>query len=73
MPPTTGRILKRQEVTVTGQRRLGVSGSPRTDSASGAEPQGRIVEQDDDGAIVEITCSCGKIFHLHCTYAPQPA
>lgn len=73
MPPSTGRILKRQEVTVAGQRRLGVSGPTPRAPSSGAQPQGRIVEQNDNGAIVEVTCGCGRVFHLHCTYAVEIA
>jgi len=71
MPSDTGRILKRDEVTVAGSRRLDGAGQRRV-AAPSAQPQGRIVEQNDSGAIVEVTCSCGNVFHLHCTYATPP-
>ncbi|MBT3198290.1 MAG: hypothetical protein HN350_00070 [Phycisphaerales bacterium] len=67
----TGKILKRDEVTVAGHKRLGVSGPTRSPDASEAQPQGRIVEQTENGAVVEITCGCGRVFHLNCVYAGQ--
>jgi len=63
---SAGRIVKRKEVKVAGQRRLDL---PAPHASPSVEPQGRIVEQDDDGAIVEVTCSCGKVLHLQCKYA----
>lgn len=71
MPSSTGRILKRDEVTVSGRRHLD-SPRPRTHASPSAQPQGRIVEQDNNGAIVEVTCGCGEVFHLHCTYEAPP-
>ena len=70
--PSTGRILKRDAVTLAGQRCLNASGPGRNQSASPpihGQGHGRIIEQNDSGAIVEVTCECGKVFHLHCTYA----
>jgi len=74
MSDNTGRILKRNKVSLTGQRRLSPSvRTPPPGAAPLGNPQGRIVEQDDFGAIVEVTCGCGQVFHLHCTYAGQAA
>jgi len=72
MPENTGKILKRDAVTITGQRELGRS-APRSSGSPHrpARAQGRIVEQNENGAIVEITCGCGEILHLHCTYGNQ--
>lgn len=51
---------------MAGQRLLDL---PATHASPSVQPQGRIVEQDDDGAIVEVTCNCGKVLHLYCKYA----
>ena len=71
MPLTSSNVLKCNDVALGGSRHLGATGAPRAASPSTPEiePRGRIVEQNDSGAIVEVTCSCGKVFHLHCTYA----
>jgi hypothetical protein len=71
MPTNAGRILKRSNVALNGPRRLNASRSP-AGSSPPAAVQGRIVEQNADGAVVEVTCGCGSVFHLHCTYAPPP-
>ena len=34
-----------------------------------AQPQARIIEQNDAQAIVEITCACGNTFYLNCLCA----
>jgi hypothetical protein len=67
MPNNTGKILKRDNVVVAGQRQLGVAPS-RPATSPKARPQGRITGQDEHGAIVEITCGCGEVIHLHCAY-----
>lgn len=64
--PFTGRIVRRNEAKTVGQRLLDL---PAMHASSAIQSQGRIVEQDDDGAIVEVTCGCGKVLHLHCRYA----
>ncbi|MCP4376522.1 MAG: hypothetical protein GY794_10170 [bacterium] len=71
MSALDGRILKRSKVAMSGPRRLNVSGSAAGGSSS-VPVQGRIIEQNADGAVVEVTCGCGNVFQLHCAYAPVP-
>jgi len=75
MPNNTGGILKKQNVTLAGQRRLGAVGSalstPSAPAQSIGPSQGRITQQDESGATVEITCRCGEVIHLRCTYQQQ--
>ena len=45
--------------------------SPRmAPAAQEPQPQARIIEQDGAQAIVEISCTCGKIILLNCLCAP---
>ncbi len=73
MANKVSRVLKKDEVTVEGQRHLDVAGG-RTNMhqgrvAAAGEPQARIVENSSEFAVIEVTCSCGKKTHLKCQYA----
>jgi hypothetical protein len=59
-------IVKKNQVNLAGRRRLGAAG-PATRSAGG--PAARVLRQDDAGALIEVTCACGRKTHLQCDYA----
>jgi len=73
MADKVSRVLKKDEVTVEGQRHLDVAGSGtnmqqgRVAAASAAHA--RVVENSSEFAVIEVTCSCGKKTHLKCLYA----
>jgi len=73
MADKVSRVLKKDEVTVEGQRHLDVAGS-RTNMQQGrvaaaSAAQARVVENSSEFAVIEVTCSCGKKTHLKCLYA----
>ena len=45
-------------------------GSPSASPAEANGPAARIVSQDDQGAMVEVTCACGRKTVLRCRF-PQ--
>ncbi len=61
------RVLKRDKIHMAGTRCLEL---PEHLNADGPQPTGRIVQQNDQGAVIEVTCTCGNTFRLNCTYAP---
>ena len=65
MTSTPSGIIKKDHVKMTeAPRNLG-------DMAPSA-PAIRIVEQDETGALVEVTCECGRTTYVQCEYAPSP-
>jgi hypothetical protein len=72
MERATGRILKSDDVRFEGRLLLDVCGTkPRVAKQAGAarEPTVRVVENNAEFAVVEITCSCGTKTRLRCDYA----
>lgn len=72
MEKMAGRILKAEEVKLQGQYYLDAGGAPQNSASvsktvSGT-PQVRIVENNADYAIVEITCQCGDKTQVRCDY-----
>lgn len=76
MEETAGRILKGDNVKFEGQLHLdacqvpagvkqGLSGNK---NVSSAVPQARIVEEQDEFAVIEIICSCGTKTSVRCEY-----
>ena len=68
-------VLKREKVRMAGACRLGAHGvpagaAPDAPGVPAGRTQGRIIQQNDDGAVVEVTCACGRTIHLYCTYGP---
>ena len=59
-------VLKRDHVKMAGTCRLGC-GDPVPAQADRANA--RILSQDAESAMVEVTCPCGQKIHLQCTYA----
>ena len=61
-------IVKKNQV-----RRVEASASdangPAAPADGAARHQARIIEQNDDHAVVEITCACGTTMRLRCDYA----
>ncbi len=77
---TTSRgVVKKDMVRPAGTRQLGgavsaaVAASQAACAAGGGAPAARIVEQSDRGAVVEVTCACGRKTLLHCAYTPPGA
>ena len=72
MEKTAGRILKAEEVNLQGQYHFdagGTSQNPANASKTVSRaPQVRIVENNPEYAIVEITCSCGVKTQVQCDY-----
>ena len=76
MQATAGRILRSSDVNFEGRFHLDItsaaSAGPKTNRAPSAAPQARIVQNDAQFALLEITCSCGAKTHVKCQYtAPQ--
>lgn len=72
MPKPTGRILKSDNVKLEGLVHLdaaqpGISAAQKRTAALAA-PQARIVENQSEFAVIEITCCCGAKMHLRCEY-----
>ena len=74
MEKTAKRILRSGDVELKGQIQLTPSSSAR--NAAGPQtpvqsnPNVRILESNDDFAVVEFVCSCGQKTHVKCQYAP---
>ncbi len=73
MEKMTSRILKAEQVKLQGQYH--VDAGVRLQNSAGASktvagaPQARIVENNADYAIVEITCRCGGKTRVRCDYS----
>ena len=73
MTKATGRILKSDDVVLQGRFYLGASEgtSEKNNITMTAEPQVKIVENQNDYAIISVTCQCGSETFVRCEYA-QP-
>ena len=77
MTKTAGNILKGEDVRFEGQFHLDVTqgGSPvqipKQNRVALSAPQVRIVQNDPEFAVLEITCSCGLKTNVKCQY-PGP-
>lgn len=73
MDNRTGRVLKADEVEVKGAYHLDISHSPKgpsnVGSARSTTPQVRIVENNADFAVMELTCACGTKTRVRCEYS----
>jgi hypothetical protein len=65
-------VVKRQYVQATGRRRVGPQSAAPPSAAKkvGGGAAARVVEQDETGALIEVTCPCGQKVYVHCDYAP---
>ena len=57
-------IFKKNAVKMVGTRRLEL---PDSQARSIGGPTARIIEQDGQITIVEVTCICGNRIHLRCS------
>jgi hypothetical protein len=74
MVKVAGHILKGHSVKFEGQFRLdmaqaGKGQPPKWEKTASAGPQVRILENNPEYAVIEITCSCGTQTRLKCEYA----
>jgi hypothetical protein len=71
MKNSTGRVLKSDEVILEGRFCIGsgqnTSGQNNKNSRN-IEPQVKIVETQDEYAIISFTCSCGRQTLVRCEY-----
>jgi len=77
MQKTTGHVLKGNEVKLEGRLQLSLT-SPRvnqTKNGGSALPaqQVRIVDNNPQYAMIEITCCCGMKTYLKCEYGAAEA
>jgi hypothetical protein len=72
-----GQVLKANHVRVEAPMRLSIDGVGMPRGAGvhrpEAHPRVRIAQSDPAYAVLEITCSCGKVVHVRCDYAADPA
>jgi hypothetical protein len=72
MDSQTGRVLKADEVKIEGTYRLDINrpvkraANPGTSVSS--SPQVRIVENNAEYVVVELTCGCGNKTRVRCEY-----
>ena len=68
----TIKILKKDKVKVGGSVQLdgdNVSADSPAKPAGSTAQQARIVESNNEYAIIEIICSCGQKTHVQCNYS----
>ncbi len=59
-------VTKNDQIKLVQPYRLG----DRTASASAiGEPVARVLRQDNESAVIEVTCECGKKVYLTCQFA----
>ena len=77
MGKAAGRILKGSDVKLEGRFTLDIvqpePGQTKQPGTALVEPQVRIVENQPEFAVIEITCSCGTGMYLRCEYAGAKA
>jgi len=68
-----GHVLKANQVQLEEPVRLSIGGTSTLhhSGAAAAEAPARVhvAESNADFAVLEVTCSCGKVIHVHCEYA----
>ncbi len=73
MPKLAGRILKADDIKLEGQFHLDVAQQgpiqQKEKSAVLSTPQVRIMENNSEFAVIEVTCCCGSKTYLRCDYA----
>ncbi len=70
MKKTTGRILKSNDVILEGRFCLDTGQNiPGQKSITTTEPQVKILENQNEYALISITCSCGTQTLVKCEYA----
>ena len=73
MIKAAGRILKSNDVKLEGRFHLDAanvgSNTPGRQAAASSTPQVRVVENNPEYAVIEVTCCCGTKMSLKCEYA----
>ena len=77
MIPGPVKILKAEQVVIDGSVRLEIGGgapvrtasSAQADTSAGVPEQARILESNNEYAIIEVTCGCGAKSHIQCNYS----
>ncbi len=77
MTKAARRIIKKSNVILEGKFTLDIvqpePDQPKQPGTALVEPQVRIVENQPEFAVIEITCSCGTGMYLKCEYAGAKA
>ena len=77
MTKAARRIIKKSNVKLEGKFTLDIAqpepDQPKQPGTALAEPRVRIVENQPEFAVIEITCSCGTGMYLRCEYAGAKA
>ena len=72
MAKTTGHVLKAADVRLEGQLHLEPANTPgkllRDKNEILPAPQIHIVENQQEFAVIEVTCWCGRKIYLKCEY-----
>lgn len=73
-------VIKKQQAHICGTVRLGAGAQNapvRPATPSRAVPQGaiqaRLIDSNEEYALIEVSCSCGGKTQIQCRYAPEPA
>ncbi len=71
-----GHVLKANRVRLEEPLRLSIDGAGaagHTGSHRSATPSRvRIAQSNAEFALLEVTCTCGKVIHVRCDYATAP-
>ncbi len=71
-----GHVLKANRVRLEEPLRLSIDGMGTAGHAGSHRPQTqphvRIAQSNAEFAVLEVTCSCGKVIHVRCDYAAAP-
>ncbi|MGA2094485.1 MAG: hypothetical protein ABSH16_13960 [Sedimentisphaerales bacterium] len=78
MVSTAGRVLKSSEVEVEGKFSLDLAGivppgpnGKHPAQTSGAPAKVRVLENQKEFAVMEVTCSCGRKTIIRCDYGEK--
>jgi len=74
MIPRAVRVIKADEVVLSGSVRLEIGGgapvrtepSAQTGTFAGVPQEARIIESNNEYVIIEVVCSCGSKSHIQC-------
>jgi len=72
MTETTARILRQDDVSIKGRFHLALNRGPATEPGgqnnTQVTPAVRLVENNHEFAVIELTCSCGRKTQIKCRY-----
>ena len=76
MIPRVVRVIKADQVVLSGSVRLEIGGgapvrtesSAQADTFAGVPEEARIIESNNEYTIIEVTCSCGRKSHVQCNF-----